>query len=180
MNKRQGLSMAELIVAITVIALAVGPLIALLSSSNQMSNHSIYEEMSVHYCREITDQLLRLTPKIPLVIDAARKATGNTKLTLGDLLNDKGFNNILADKKADANFVDLQNLGKSSGFRISISKMDEVFHQRQVRAILLDSSSNKHFKDGRFWKVVVTVGWQASPNDPKKDTQAVIIIGDLS
>lgn len=180
MKNRLGLSMAELVVAISVIAMAVGPLIALLSSSNQMSNHSIYEEMSVHYCREITDQLLRFSPKIPIIVDAARKATGNSMLTFGDLVNDKGFNLSLMNKDAEGNFVELQNFGKTTGYRISVSKMDEVFHKRKIRAVLLDSSSNKHFKTGRFWKIVVTVGWRPSPNDPEKDTQAVIIIGDYS
>ncbi|PKL46234.1 MAG: hypothetical protein CVV42_17270 [Candidatus Riflebacteria bacterium HGW-Riflebacteria-2] len=175
-----GLSMAELVVAVSVIAMAIGPLIALLTSSNQMSNHSIQEEMSVHYCREITDQLLRLAPKIPFIVESARKITGNNKLSFADLINDSGFNKALANAENSSDCVAFQNLGLPTEFRILISKMDKVFKFRQIRAERLDSSSNRHFKDLNYWKIIVTVGWQPSENAPDKQTQTVIIIGESS
>lgn len=178
--KRYGLSMAELVVAISIIAMAIGPLISLLTSSNQMSNHSIQEEMSVHYCREITDQLLRLAPKIPFIVESAREITGNNKLNFADLINDSGFNKAIANDKSTSDCVAFQNLGITTEFRILISKMDKVFKLRQIKAEKLDSSSNKHFKDLNYWKIIVTVCWQPSENTPEKQTQTVIIIGESS
>ncbi len=180
MTRRKGISMAELMVAVAIISLAVGPLIAVLTSSNQMSNHSIYEEMSVHYCREITDQLLRLTPKIPHIVDSARKATGNPSLSFGDLINDLGFNQAIDADGYEGECVPFQNLGRKTDFRLFVARMDQVFNLRNVRAVLLDSSGNSEFKDGRFWKITVTVGWRPSENEPARNTSSVIVIGDLS
>lgn len=180
MRRRFGLSMAELVVAIAVIAMAVGPLIGVLTSSNQMSNHSIHEEMSVHYCREITDQLLRLTPKVPVIVDSARRLTGNRRLTFADLLNDAGFNRSLCGEETGDGLLAFQNMGKETGYRIYVSKMGEVFTRRKVRAELLEASSNRHLKEGNFWKITVTVAWKSSIHEPERDTQVVVIIGEDS
>lgn len=176
----RGLSMAELMVAVTIIALAVGPLIGVLTSSNQMSNHSIYEEMSVHYCREITDQLLRLTPKIPHIVEAARKTTGNSTLSFGDLINDNGFNRLIDSEGYEGECVAFQNLGKKTDYRLFVTRMDQAFNLRSVQASLLDSSGNSQFNEGRFWKITVTVGWRPSENEPARKTSSVIMIGDRS
>jgi len=176
----QGLSMAELVVAIAIIALAVGPLIALLSSSNQMSNHSIQEEMSVHYCREITDQILRMTPRIPFIVESARKLTGNNRLNFADLVNDEGFNQALANNQSSADCASFQYLGQQTEYRLLISKMDEVFTLRQIRAEPLKTRLNKHFNRNKYWKILVTVSWLPSETGEEKKTQTAIIIGESS
>jgi hypothetical protein len=71
-------------------------------------------------------------------------------------------------------------MGKETGYRIYVSKMGEVFTRRKVHAERLEASSNRHLKDGNFWKVVVTVAWKSSIQDPERDTQVVVIIGEES
>ncbi|MFZ5952790.1 MAG: hypothetical protein ACOYXC_18955 [Candidatus Rifleibacteriota bacterium] len=178
MKDRSAISMVELLVAIAVLSFALGPLVVLLSSSNQMSNQSMYEELSVHHCRVLTDQFLRFTPKISRIVENARKITGNTKLNLGDLLNDKGFNNELSDPNRQRDFIPFQYLGKETSFRMFVPRMNDVFIRRFVEAELLDSSSNKHLKDANFWKIKVTVAWKASENEQEKDTCMAVIIGE--
>ena len=138
----------------------------------------IYEEMSVHYCREITDQLLRLSPKIPSIVESAREITGNSKLGFGDLLNDDGFNRILQSKDYNLDCIPFQILGMKTGYRIFLSKMDKVFKVRQISATELDNKSNTELVNGKFWKIVVKITWKASKRDPEKQTQTVIIVGD--
>lgn len=180
MRNLRGISLVELLVAITVVSFALGPLIVLLSSSNQMSNHSIYEELSVHHCRVLTDQFLRFTPKIGKIVEAGRRASGNNRLSLGDLLNDPGFNRELADPNRRRDFVPFQYLGCETDFRLFIPRIGDVFTKRYVRAVLLNSDSNRILKNGNFWKITVTVAWRASANDPERDTTMVVVIGEDS
>lgn len=177
-SEKTGLSMAELAVAVTVIALAVGPLIGLLSNSNQLSKHSIYEEMSVHHCREIIDQLLRFNDKIPLIVESAQKLTGNKNLTFADLLNDENFNLELNKDISNSAFIPFQRLGRKTDFRIFISKMDKVFKTRTISAYQLESDGNTHFKDKNYLKIIVKVTWKSSENDPLKKTEMAIITGE--
>ncbi len=157
---RKGLSMVEIMVAVFIIALAVGPLIGLLSSSNRMSNASIYEEMAVHYAREISDQLLSLSTRISDVVNDAKTLTGDSSLTLASILNDAAFRAKLEEHNDGSTAVSMQAGGTVLPVRLTISPLDPAFSKRRITVTAMDTSSNNILKTDKFWKVKIELAWK--------------------
>lgn len=175
---KSGLSMVEIMVAVFIIGLAVGPLIGVLSSSNQMSNASIYEEMAVHYAREISDQLLRLAPNLIDIVQDAQSLTGDTSINLGTILNDPGLRSQLEDHIAAVKAVPLQVSGNEIPQRLLISPLDQAFTRRRITASILDTSSNGILKTDRFWKVKIEMAWvdkNSGRNSPRIVTMTILL-----
>lgn len=160
MKNRRALSMVEIMVAVTIIALATGPLIGLLSSSNRMSNASIYEETAVHYAREISDQLLSLSTRFSDVVNDARTLTGDSSITLASILNDPGFMAMLQETRNTPAAIPLQVNGAILPLRLMISPLDQAFTRRRITVSAVDTSSNTVLKTEKFWKVKIELGWK--------------------
>ncbi len=175
---RFGLSMVEIMVAVFIIGLAVGPLIGVLSSSNKMSNASIYEETAVHYAREISDQLLRLAPNLNDIVGDAQSLTGDSSLNLASILNDNGFRSKLEDHLPAAEAIPLQVNGNELPVRLLISPLDPAFTKRRITATALDTSSNTLLKVDRFWKVKIELAWvdkNSGRDSPRKVVMTVLL-----
>lgn len=176
MKKARGLSLVEIMVAVTIIALAVGPLIGLLSSSNRMSNASIYEEMAVHYGRELADQLLSLSPRFPAVVNDARTLTSDSSLTLASILNDSGFKAKLEQHSDTSSAVALEVNGSALPVRLVLSPLDKAFSRRRITLTDLNTSSNSVLKTDKFWKVKIELAWKDSNATQDVTREAVMVI----
>jgi uncharacterized membrane protein YciS (DUF1049 family) len=159
-NVSRGLSMAEVVVAIFIIGLAVGPLIALLSSSNRMSNASIYEEMAVHYAREMADQILRYSSNVQEVVQDAKTLTGDSSITFAKILSDSEFRLKLEDYTSGPICIPFSINGTKLKSRIIVSPLEKVFKKRRIEVEEVDSSANSVLKTGKFQKVIITIAWK--------------------
>ncbi|GAB4284653.1 MAG: hypothetical protein Kow0029_31280 [Candidatus Rifleibacteriota bacterium] len=169
--KNSGLSMVEIIVAVVIIALATGPLIGVLSSSNKMSNASIFEEMAVHYARELSDQLLRLGNNFSAIVNDARSLTGDSSINLASILNDPGFSARLGEHADGPKAVPLQIAGNELPVRIILSPLDKAFIKRKISVVGMDTSSNSVLNTNKFWKVKIELAWidkNSGRNDPRE------------
>ncbi len=175
MRSKSALSMVEILVAVAIISLAVGPLIGLLSSSSRMSNASIHEEMAVHYAREIADQLLTLSPKLASVVDDAQTATGDASLNLASILNDSGFRDQMEAYADDTGAVPLQVGGQTLPVRLVLSPLNRAFTKRRVTLSELDTSSNQLLKADRFWEAKIELSWK-DPNSGLADDRQIVLI----
>lgn len=176
MNDRNGLSMVEIMVAVVIIALAVGPLIGLLSSSNRMSNASIYEEMAVHYAREISDQLLSFSTRLSDVINDARTLTGDSTLTLASILNDAVFQAELETHREFSTAIPLQAGGTKLPVRLVISPLDQSFTRRRITVTAMDTSSNNILKTEKYWKVKIELNWKDKTSGRDTPREVVMAI----
>lgn len=175
---KHGLSMVEIAVAVLIIGLAVGPLIGVLSSSNKMSNASIYEEMAVHYARELADQLLRLSPSLDDVVTDAQSLTGDSSITLASLINDSVLADRLNQYNTAAEAVPMQINGNELPLRLVISPLDKAFTHRKITATQLDTSSNGILKTDRFWKISIELAWidkNSGRNEPREIIMSIML-----
>ncbi|MGM0599528.1 MAG: type IV pilus modification PilV family protein [Candidatus Rifleibacteriota bacterium] len=180
MNK-SGLSMVEIMVAVVIIALATGPLIAVLSSSNRMSNASIYEEMAVHYGREISDQLLRLSPMLENVVIDARTLTGDSSINLGNILNDSDFCAAMEAQNPALKAIPFKVNGVALPLRLVLSPLDPAFTRRRIQAERLDTSSNSLLNSANYWKVNIELAWvdkNSGRDAPRKVSMSIIVKED--
>ena len=155
MNKHKGLSMIEIMIAMVIIALAVGPLIGLLSSSNRVSNASIYEEMAVHYARELCEQLLSLGQRESEIVNDAKIMSGNPSISLGSILNDAGFQAMLEEHGDDTKIVPLQTNGTRLLVRFTVTQLNKAFSRRRITATTMNSSTNSIMKGENYLKIMV-------------------------
>ncbi|MEW6709803.1 MAG: hypothetical protein AB1403_08290 [Candidatus Riflebacteria bacterium] len=178
MKLSQGLSMVEIMVAVVIIGLAVGPLIGVLSSSNKMSNASIFEETAVHYSRELADQLLSLSPNFSDIVADAQALTGDTSINLGSILNDTGFQTILETHGTTTTAIPLQINGNELPLRLLVSPLEKAFTRRRIKATVLDTSANTTLKTDKFWKVQIELSWvdrNSGRNEPRHVNMSIVI-----
>ncbi|HAE37981.1 MAG TPA: hypothetical protein DCG57_04985 [Candidatus Riflebacteria bacterium] len=178
MNLRRGLSMVEIMVAAVVITMTVGPLLGLLSSSNRISNGSLYEEMAVHYAREICDQLLSLGQRESEIVNDAKIMTGNPSISLGSILNDAGFQAMLEEHGDNTKIIPLQTNGTMLPVRFTVSPLNQAFSRRRITANTINSSTNSILKGGNYLKVKVQVVWKASlsGNDDLREVNMAVFL----
>lgn len=157
--------MIELMVAVGIIGLAVGPLIVMLSSSNKANKASIYEEMATHYARELSNQLLRMDGDIAQIVKDMRNKTGNSSLTFKDIINNSSFILAVSDvTKTEPHTIPIQVGGNKIDYSIILSPLIQpAFKSREIEAIKLSSTSNNVLKTGNFWKIIITITW-SDPN----------------
>jgi len=176
MINRRAMSMVEIMVAVVIIGLSVGPLIGLLSSSSKMSNASIYEEMAVHYAREIADQLMQFGPKFPGIVDDAIAATGDSTINLAGILNDPGFRSKLEQHNASTMPVNLEAGGNELPVRFVLSPLDPAFTRRRLTATELSTSSNSILKVDRFWKIKIELAWKDPASTQTSSREIVMAV----
>jgi hypothetical protein len=176
MSYKNGLSMVEIMVSVVIIALATGPLIGVLSSSNKMSNASIYEEMAIHYGRELADQLLRLNPQLSDIVDDARIMTGDSSIKLDDILNDSGFQNRLENHGTTAEAIPLQISGAKLPVRIIASALDKAFTRRRVSLESLPTSTNVLLNTGKYWKAKIELAWIDKNSGRSEPRNAIMVV----
>jgi len=159
MTEKSGLSLVEVLVAVAIMSLAMVPLTGLLSSSNRMSNASVYEEMAVHYAREIADQLLNLSPRLSGIVDDAREITADISLDFGAILNDSGFAGKIVQKVNSTGLVNLEVKGRQLPAAIMLSPLNEFFNRRRITATPVDNSGHRIFRSAKIWKVLIELAW---------------------
>lgn len=165
--KKTGFSMVELMVAIAIIGLAIGPLILVLSDSNKANKASIYEEMATHYARELAHQFLRMDKDIAHIVQEAKIQTGNSALTFKEVLSP--INGASSGKLSDLSktqpyCIPIKIGGKTLDYRLIVSSLIQpAFKNRKIEIVKLSTSSNNVLKNGNFWKVIITISW-ADPN----------------
>lgn len=178
MSSNRGLTLVEIMVAVVIIALSTGPLLGLLSSSNRMSNASIYEEMAVHYAREIADQLLTLSPRFSAVVNDAVILTGDSSLNLATIFNDSNLRDQMEDHLDGVSAVPLQAGGSFLPVRLVLSPLDKAFSRRRITLSDLSTGANSLLKGDRFWKAVIELAWkdQASGRDNDREIIMIVVI----
>lgn len=159
MKNKRGVSLVEVLVAITLVSLAFIPLTGLLSSSNRMSNASIYEEMAVHYARELSDQLLMMCPRFPSLVAEAKERTGHNLLDLATILNDDEFAKKITKPASDTMVIPLEVSGMQLPASLVLSPLDNAFLLRQVSIGPMNTDGNKVFHNARFWKATIELVW---------------------
>lgn len=153
---KRGFSMIELMVAIVIIGLAIGPLILVLSDSNKANNASMYEEMATHYARELAHQLLRMDKDVPLIVG---EANCSFKIVL------ESINGTSAGKLSDLNMkkpycIALRKGANVLDYRLMVSPLIQpIFKSREIKVKKLDVSSNDVLKTGNFWNIIITIKW---------------------
>ena len=158
MKLKRAVSMVEIVVAIFVAALAIGPMIMLLSSSNRMSSTSTYETLAVYYANELCDQIKRLSPQLPTIINDARAATGLSSVNTATLFNSWPANVLeFTDNVRSIPFV---CAGMPLEARIVLTPLHTNFVKRQITVEPLDVSANSELNQGSYWKAIVTVAWE--------------------
>lgn len=173
---RRGSSMVEIVVAIGVLALAIGPMLTLLSYSSKSTNYSVYEELAVQYAREIADQLLRLTPKFPSIINIAGPSAN-----LSSLLSDSKFTYELNNKThTEPRLVNLTYKVKKLGTRIFLSPLKKMF-DRKIIISAVNTSFLTSIKANKLWKVVINISWKDknSTTQITKHVKMGILINEL-
>lgn len=174
-NRQSGLSMVEIMVAVMLIALATGPLIGVLSSSSKMSNASIYEEMAVHYAREISDQLLRMSSQFADIVGDARASTGDSSITLASILNDSDFMAKLEEHSLLPEAIPLQVNGTKLPMRLIVSPLDNAFTKRRMAATRLDTTANSVLNGGLFWKIRIDLAWK-DKNSGRDEPREIVVV----
>jgi hypothetical protein len=153
-----GFTMAEIFVAVVVLALALLPLSSVLTSSNRTSNVSIYEILAVHYAAELAEQLHRFSPT---VIRQIRLQTGKN---LSALLSDPTLVSALQDLPLTTEY-EVQVPG--TRFTLFLSPLHPAFTKRELTVIpLTPHAAPSLLGKGNLWSVKIHLGWKMSPGDP--------------
>lgn len=171
-------SMIEVMVAVGVVGLCLGPLISMLSQSNRVSSASIYELMAVHYAGEIAEQLTELSPKLRSLVDYVRTLPGQSAATLATILNDATFNNKLEFSGNQIQAIPLEVNAQILKTSLLLSPLHDRFTTRSLDVEELDTGTNLLLKTGRYWKVGITLGWTldvSEATDAHKAYFAVIL-----
>ncbi|HMM61812.1 MAG TPA: hypothetical protein PKC25_16970, partial [Candidatus Rifleibacterium sp.] len=79
------------------------------------------EEMAVLYARELSDQLISLSPKFSDIVNDARAMTGDSTLTLATILNDATFKSQLEEHADESSALPLYASGNQLPVRLIIS-----------------------------------------------------------
>ncbi|MBF0543115.1 MAG: prepilin-type N-terminal cleavage/methylation domain-containing protein [Candidatus Riflebacteria bacterium] len=171
-GSRSAFSLVEILVAITVLSLAVGPMIGILSSSNKVSNASVYEVMAVNYASELAEQIQRLSP----FIRSISLATGKT---VKQIFEDPLF---LIELGKTGNSPDGNpRIVQIPGTRISllVSWLHPNFLERTLSVQQLNpplSDPNALLKIGKFWDVTISFTWKLAQNDSIDYTASFSVI----
>ncbi|HNV69885.1 MAG TPA: type II secretion system protein [Candidatus Ozemobacteraceae bacterium] len=157
---RKAMTLIEVLVTIAVLSLALGPLVQLLSSSNRMSNASVYEVMAVHYAAEINEQLQWLAQNNTIAM--VKAATGRD---LEDLLTDPLLQAQMENMTPGLG----PYLAKFPGTEISLllSPLHPNFTGRRLYVKRLDSTSATTLNTGVYWDVTVSLSWKLSQSDAR-------------
>ena len=155
--------MVELIVAMAVIAIAIGPVFNLLSSSNKVSNASMYEVMASLHAGELSEQLLRLKPTI---LHDLRQKTGKG---IDQLIADPAFQQKLSPDATlgwQAIMAALPAPTSETDITFFLSPLDPAFISRTINVQEVAAATELFTSaTGRFFNVYIGLSWKLNPND---------------
>lgn len=163
-NKHKALSMIEIVITISLVALALGPSILLLSTSNRASTASLYEVMAVHYANEIFEQLNQYSGMYADIIADIRNKSGNTSLQIDSLLTDTAFTQALETYNSNIVFVPFQYLGTQLKVGLWVSPLHPNFTKRRLIVQKLNNSGLSTLL-GEFWDIKILLSWKQIPTD---------------
>lgn len=177
MKSRVGVSMVEITIALFVAALAIGPMIALLSSSNRMSTASTYETLAVYYATEISDQIRRLAPQLPDILEDARVKTGVSNLEMPSIFSWDPDELLFYD---NAKTVFFKAAGMNLDARLILTPLHRNFLRRTIDVQQLDNSALQEFDAESYYKVIITIEWEddLTQGNVSKELKMVVIIND--
>jgi prepilin-type N-terminal cleavage/methylation domain-containing protein len=165
----RGVTLIEIMVAVVVVALALGPLFSLLSASNRVSNASAYEVMAVQYAAELGEQLQRLSPKIRDLRTASTKS-------IDQILMDPAMDALLGpggNPSGEPYMIQLPvdpSIAPDTKVGFFVSPLDPNFTARRLFVRQLDASDPAltvwNDTNGIFWDVTVNLSWKFNPTDP--------------
>ena len=158
MKPRLAFSMVEVLVAAVIVGMAVGPMIATLSSSNRASGASGFEIMAVHYASELGEQIQRLS----LHLQPLHSATGKTAK---DLLEDFSVLSVLGPQTPPQTSPVMVQL-PGTDVSLFASPLHPNFTARNLIVEPLSPSSTNLLNLGTFWKVTISLAWRMAANDP--------------
>ena len=158
---RAGFSLLEIVVAVLIVGLALGPIITLLGSSNKASNASVYEIMASMYSAELGEQLQRLAPRLKDL----RMKTGMDILVL---LTDPELERKIGPEGSTAGKPFMMHLPvpdpSVTDVAFFLSPLDPAFTERKFLVTKLDNSDPrlKVFKNGTgdYWDVTISLAWK--------------------
>jgi len=178
LHRIRGFSMAEIMVAVFIVGLIIGPLVLLLNQSTQKTNVSMYLFLAMHYADEIAQQLQRMAPHFDQILAEAKDPTSQTTPTLRDLLMDGNFLNEV--KKLDNNFTlaFFQFGAKKLQACLMLSPMDGHFKTRTLDVYPLVSQTSSILGQKNFWKVNIILEWKEIQNGPTQSALFPIILGN--
>jgi len=164
---KRAISMVEILVAVVVLGLAVGPMITLLSASNRTSNASAYEVMAAHYACEFGEQLQRLSPHLK----ALRQKTGKT---IEDLLTDPSFETLIGPGGGPPGepFIARFPVPNPADTDVAffLSPLDPAFTERKFLVNELNNNAPGlqvlKATSGKYWDVTIILSWKLNPTDP--------------
>jgi len=150
-------SLIEVLVAVVVVSLALGPLIHLLSSSNRASNASIYEVMAVHYASELGEQLQRLSSRL-------RPMTTATGKSVKQLFEDPSIRTALGPQATPASEPDTVLIPGTNVILFS-SPLHPNFVSRRLSVRPLNKTGRVLLNLGNYWDVTIGLSWKLTPTD---------------
>ncbi|MBF0500945.1 MAG: prepilin-type N-terminal cleavage/methylation domain-containing protein [Candidatus Riflebacteria bacterium] len=167
-RRGRAFSLLEVLVATVVIGLAVGPLINVLSSSNRVSNASIYEVMAVHYASELAEQLQRLSSQLKSMCNGTGK-------TVKQLLEDPTF---LAELGSFGNGSLDPQLIQIPGTRITLflSPLHPRFTCRTILVSKLNTTTQQILKLGTFWNATIALSWNLAEGEVEHSASFSVIL----
>lgn len=147
------ITMIELLFALLVSALAIGPIFFVLSSTTSMSIVAIYEQMAVHYATELCDQIRELAHQVESFSELrdTLEFLSLDENVLRDNFTQQSLGAGVIAKKLDIKLV--------AGKQISmlLSALHPVITQRFIE---VTRETSPEFGD--LLRIVVTVEWDDS------------------
>lgn len=158
MNK--GFTLAEVMVALLIVGLAVGPMFVLTQSSSESSKISGYEVMACQYANEISSQLNRHIPYLSILLDEAREKTHNSNIFLEHILADMHFLELLKEVNDHPVWVPFQCNGKHLGLSLYLSPLHPNFTDRSLKIEELETNGNQLLiEKQKYYKVEIKLSW---------------------
>jgi hypothetical protein len=158
---KTGTSLAEVMVGTLLIALILGPILGLLSSSNRAVNVSMFEILAFQYASELGEQVQRLSPHLKTI-------QFQTGMALDQILTDP---NLEQNLQREANLQEptflplLQTPETNLG--LAVSPLHPAFTSRRFFVRKLDSQGMAILNEnaGEFWDVTVSLQWKVQSQD---------------
>lgn len=174
---RTGFSLIEIVVAVMIVALAVGPIFTLLGSSNKVSNASVFEVMASMYSAELGGQLQRIAPRLKDL----RVKSGKDILVM---LTDTAFERKIGPAGSTTGKPFLVHLPLSdptnTDVALFLSPLDPAFTERKLLVTKLDNTDPRlkvlKAGTGDYWDVTIRLSWKLQPSDPTSHTALYSVI----
>lgn len=160
---KKGVSFVELMVAIVLLVMILGPLLALLSSTNKTANVSMYEILAFQYASELGEQIQRLSPFL-------KELSFGTKVSLDQILANPQLVQALSPDPPVSG-PSIIPLIKSGGANVTlaVSGLHPAFVSRRLCARKLQNQDPRlkilNAEVGEFWDLTVSLQWKLAPQE---------------